>query len=231
MEDVKVISLGGSIIAPDQVDTDFLTLFCQNVRHYLEEDKERKLILITGGGAPARRYQEAYRTVSSRGDHADQDWIGIAATRLNGMLMKSLFSDLCLHELVTNPEEATAFPGHIMVAAGWKPGFSTDFDAVVLAERFNADTVINLSNISQVYSADPKTNPGARPLTAISWAELKALVGDKWSPGINVPFDPVATARAARNRLKVITAAGTDIENLNNILRDRPFTGTTIGPQ
>ena len=93
-----------------------------------------------------------------------------------------------------------------MVAAGWKPGWSTDFDAVVLAEKFGADTVINLSNISKVYSADPKLDPEAVPFDRMSWSELKKLVGDTWIPGKNVPFDPVATERAAALRLTVITA-------------------------
>jgi uridylate kinase len=119
--------------------------------------------------------------------------------------------------------------GRVLVAAGWKPGFSSDNDAVLLAERFGAGSVINLSNIEQVYTDDPKKNPDARPIDAISWPDFRALVGDEWKPGKNVPFDPVASRRAAELGLKVICAAGRDLENLGKILRGEAFLGTTIG--
>ena len=231
MENIKVISLGGSIIAPDKVDSVFLKEFYNEIINYLNGDAERKLIFVTGGGGPARAYQSAYREISDEADSSQQDWIGIAATRLNGQLIKAVFGDLCRNEVVTDPTAPEEFRGRIMVAAGWKPGWSTDFEAVVLAERFSADTVINLSNISKVYSADPKVDPDAVPLDKMSWNELKALVGDEWTPGRNVPFDPVATKKAAELKLKVITAAGRDIANLVNLLEDREFEGTIIGPE
>ncbi|MDC7126651.1 MAG: UMP kinase [Spirochaetales bacterium] len=231
MENIKVISLGGSIVAPDKVDTDFLKAFLKAIQDYLNSDSQRKLIFVTGGGGPARAYQHAYREITSETDNNLQDWIGIAATRLNAQLVKGIFGDLCKNEVVTDPTEPGSFNGRIMVAAGWKPGWSTDFDAVVLAERFNADTVINLSNISKVYSADPKLDQNAVPLDNMSWDELKKLVGDKWTPGKNVPFDPVATKKASELKLKVITAAGKDIPNLVKILDGNTFEGTTIGPE
>lgn len=231
MENIKVISLGGSIIAPEKVDTEFLRDFYREIKAYLERDIERKLIFVTGGGGPARIYQTAYRDISDESDSNEQDWIGIAATRLNGQLIKAIFGELCKNEVVTDPTAPGSFDGRVMVAAGWKPGWSTDFDAVVLAERFGADTVINLSNISKVYSADPKRDPAAVPLDKMSWNELKMLVGEKWTPGQNVPFDPVATKKAAELNLKVITAAGKDIANMVNLLEDRDFAGTVIGPE
>ena len=116
-----------------------------------------------------------------------------------------------------------------MVAAGWKPGFSTDYDAVLLAERFQADTVINLSNIAKVYTADPKLDPKAKPIDSITWAEFGTIVGDEWTPGKNLPFDPIATKRAAELGLSVICAAGRDLPNLRSLLlRGGAFEGTTI---
>ena len=231
MEDIKVISLGGSIVAPDKVDVEFLKEFHKEICDYLAKDAGRKLIFVTGGGGPARAYQTAYREITEKTDSGLQDWIGIMATRLNGQLIKGIFGDLCKNDVVTDPTAPGSFDGRVMVAAGWKPGWSTDFDAVVLAERFGADTVINLSNISKVYSADPKLDPDAVPLDTMSWDELKALVGDEWVPGKNVPFDPIATKKAAELKLKVITAAGKDIKNMSNLLEGRDFEGTLIGPE
>ncbi len=226
----KVISLGGSIVAPSTPDIEFLKQFRTAIISWLNTSADHRIIFIVGGGAPARAWQEAYRAVSNANDSEVQDWIGIMATRLNAQLVKSIFSDLCPQDIVTNPEAVTIFAGRILVAAGWKPGFSTDYDAVVLAGRFSADCVINLSNIEKVYTADPKKDPAAKPIDAISWKEYRAMVGDTWEPGKNTPFDPIAAKSAESMRLKVICAGGRNIENLLNILDDKPFIGSVIGP-
>ncbi len=226
----NVLSLGGSIVAPDGPDAAFLKEFSALARSWLDADPARRLILVVGGGGPARAWQKAYR--DAVGDQADpdaQDWIGIMATRLNAQLVRSAFLDICPHEVVTDPTALSVFSGRILVAAGWKPGFSTDFDAVVLAERFGARTVVNLSNIAKVYTADPKTDPSARPIDSISWKGFRAMVGDEWTPGKNVPFDPVASRRAEELGLQVICAAGRDLPNLAAILEGQAYQGTLIG--
>jgi uridylate kinase len=159
----------------------------------------------------------------------EADWIGVMATRLNAQLVRALMADWCSEEVVIDPSRADSFTGRVLVAAGWKPGFSSDYDAVILAERFNAPVVINLSNIEQVYTADPRSDPGAKPIEAIGWADFIRLVGDEWTPGKNVPFDPVASRHAAKLGLRVLCAAGKNLANLEKILRGEDFLGTTIG--
>lgn len=229
-----VVSLGGSIVAPEGPDTAFLAAFRDLVYRHLAKDPGRRLILVVGGGGPARLWQKAYREVQAAGNHAAnhdaQDWVGIMATRLNAQLVKALFGDFAPQDVVIDPSVVDLFMGRILVAAGWKPGFSTDFDAVVLAEKFGAGTVVNLSNIAKVYTDDPRTNPDARPLDSVTWKEFRALVGDEWSPGKNVPFDPIASKRAGEVGLRVICAAGRDLPNLEAMLEGRDFVGTVIGP-
>ena len=60
---VKVLSVGGSIVAPSEPDIDFLKSFSVMARGWLSSDASNKLILVVGGGAPARVYQNAYRSV------------------------------------------------------------------------------------------------------------------------------------------------------------------------
>lgn len=231
MSNIKVLSLGGSIVAPEQADAPFIKLFRQTVLDWLNEEEDRKIILVTGGGGPARIFQKAYRDVVDNPIDELQDWIGIAATRLNAELIKSVFESECKTPVVTDPTAEFDFSGRVLVAAGWKPGFSTDFDAVLLAERFGANTVVNLSNIAKVFTDDPKTNPKAKPLDEVTWKSFRNIVGEEWVPGKNVPFDPIATKKAAELKLKVIVAAGREIENLKAILRDQECEGTIIGPQ
>ncbi len=229
-KETQVLSLGGSIVAPDRVDVAFLRSLRGLLSRYLGGNPERRLVIVVGGGGPAREYQRAYREIVEAPDGLVEDWIGVAATRLNGQLVHGLLAEWCREPLVIDPTAVASFEGRVLVAAGWKPGFSTDFDAVLLAERFGAVTVINLSNISHVYSDDPKTNPAARALETIGWDDFRALVGERWTPGKNLPFDPIATSRAAEIGLSVIVAAGRDLPNLEAILEGRVFRGTRIGP-
>jgi uridylate kinase len=226
---VTAISLGGSIVAPDGVDAGFLKDFVGLIRELLEEEDKRRFILVTGGGGPARAWQKAYREIAGGGSDEQADWIGVMATRLNAQLVKAVMGDYCTQDVVTDPSQVGPLVGRVLVAAGWKPGFSSDYDAVLLAERFQADRVINLSNIEQVYTDDPRKNPEAKPIDRISWADFRAMVGDDWVPGKNVPFDPVASRHAAKIGMPVICAAGRNLDNLKKLLRGEAFIGTTIG--
>lgn len=230
---LSVLSVGGSIIAPDKVNSEFLADFLSKIKKYLASNPQDKLIFVCGGGAPARVYQQAYRAVVT--DPADQDanaqdWLGIKATHLNAELVKAVFGSLCKDSVVTNPtDESITFSGRVLVAGGWKPGFSTDTDAVYLARRFGAKTVINLSNIAKVYTDDPRKNPEAKPIDSISWADFRKMVGDEWVPGKNAPFDPIASKMAQESDIKVICADGRKTDNTLSILEGRAFEGTVIG--
>ena len=227
----KVLSVGGSIVAPEYPDVEFVGKFAEMIKDYLSSHKGDKLIFVVGGGGPARIYQKAFRDVTGTAPDAGTDaadWIGIMATRLNAQFVKACFGDLCKEAVVTDPTQAKAFTGSILLAAGWKPGFSTDNDAVLLAEKFGADTVVNLSNIEKVYTDDPRKNPDAKPLDNISWADFRKMVGDEWTPGKNCPFDPIASQKAESMGLKVICAGGKNLDNIRAILEGKNYIGTTI---
>ena len=226
---VTVISLGGSIVAPEGVDVSFIKDFRSLIGEFLEKDEKRRFIFVVGGGGPARAWQNAYREICPEIKNEEADWIGVMATRLNAQLVKAVMGDWCSQDVIVDPSKVGLFVGRVLVAAGWKPGFSSDYDAVLLAECFKADLVINLSNIARVYTDDPKKNPGAKPIDSISWDDFRAMVGDEWVPGKNVPFDPVASRHAAKLGLKVICTAGKDLANLRLLLDGKPFLGTTIG--
>ena len=228
-----VLSVGGSIVCPGTPDVAFIVNFTQTIKKYLSKDEKRKVILTIGGGATARSYITSYNDVranfSLESSSYDADMIGIMATRLNAELIRAIFAEYCLSPVVYDPTIVKDFEGRVLVAAGWKPGFSTDTDAVILATQFSSDMVVNLSNIAKVYTADPKKDPNAKAIDNISWEDFIKMVGTEWSPGKNVPFDPVASVKAKNAKLKVICANGKDIANLENILEGKDFVGTIIG--
>lgn len=217
-----VISLGGSIIVPDEVDRPFLKKF----REIILSLHSERFIIICGGGKVCRNYQNAARDVTEVSNE-DLDWIGIGATRLNAELVRSVFGDEAHQKVIQDPDEEIDMNKRIVIGAGFQPGSSTDLRAVQLAERFGASKVINMSNIDYVYSADPKKDPDATKLEEISWPDFRKLVGDEWDPGLNMPFDPIASKEAEKEGLQVVII-GNDIQNLERLLRAESFKGTTI---
>jgi len=221
-----IISLGGSLIAPDGIDVKFLKQFKELIEKHA---KESRFIIICGGGKTARRYQEAAAAVMQLTPEG-KDWIGIHSTRLNGQLIKTIFKRIAYPKVIHDPTEKIKLKNkeRIIVAAGWKPGASTDYDAVLLAKNFGVRTLINLTNVDYVYDKNPKKYSDAKPIRAIAWKSFRKIVGSKWDPGANVPFDPVASKLAEKLKLKVIIANGKNILNLDEILHGRRFIGTTV---
>lgn len=219
-----VISLGGSLIVPEQINVAFLREFKSVIDDF---SHEYKFILIAGGGRTARNYIHAASQVTQL-TRDDLDWIGIHSTRLNAQLLRDIFRLKANRYVVKNPERAQPFKEDILVAAGWKPGHSTDLVAVKLAEKFNIGTVINLSNIDYVYSADPRKDPKAKPLPLMNWVDFRKLVGNKWDPGLSAPFDPVASKLAHKQGLQVVIMNGNPLANLRHFLAHKAFVGTVI---
>jgi uridylate kinase len=221
----NVISLGGSLIVPDDVDTDFLQSFIAFVKRRVALGE--KFILITGGGKICRRYQKAGATLGVNSTE-DSDWIGIHVTRLNGQFLRILLGVLAHGEVATDPDAVFGVERPVLVAGGWKPGWSTDYDAVELAKKFEAKRIVNLTNIDYVYDKDPKQFFDARRIEKISWKEYRALIPKDWSPGLNAPFDPIASKNAEELGLEVAILNGRNIENLENYFNSKEFIGSVI---
>ncbi len=222
-----IISLGGSLIVPASgIDVAFLKRFKAFITKRVSRGE--RFVLICGGGSTARQYQKAAKAVGQL-SREDVDWIGIHSTRLNAHLLRTVFQKLAHPTVVKNPLSPPAFREPVLIAAGWKPGWSTDYCATLLASSLGATTVLNLSDVDRVYSADPKKDPGAKPLSAIDWKAFRKIVGNRWDPGANVPFDPVAAALAERIGVKVKMIAGRSFAEIAKALDGKRFRGTVIG--
>ena len=222
------MSVGGSLIVPDQIDTEFLIKF----RSFIESEtqmNERRFIIIAGGGKTARRYQEAAALVHQL-DNEDLDWLGIHATRLNGHLIRTILKDIAHLVMITNPDEILDVPKNakVVVASGYRPGASTDLRAVQIAEKLGASKVINLSNIDYIYTDNPKINKEATPIKDITWKQFRKLIPDRWDPGLSSPFDPIAAKEAEAKDLEVASINGERIGEIEKYLNQENFIGTRI---
>ena len=224
-QDVIVISLGGSLVAPDTIDTNFLRGFKNLILKHTKTGK--KFVIIVGGGSICRTYQTAASALVSIKPE-DLDMLGIHVTHMNARLIKIMFDDFADDAIITDPTGGARIKKSILIAAGWKPGFSTDYDAVMLAKRFKVTTILNLTNVDHVYDKDPRRHMYAKPLREISWGDFRKLVGEKWDPGLSAPFDPIAAKEAEKAKIAVVIMRGTDFDNVNNYLEGKDFVGTTI---
>ncbi len=221
-----IISVGGSLISPDEIDLKFLAQFKKIIDELVLKNKH--FLLITGGGRTARRYIEAAKALGDLNPD-DLDWLGIHSTRLNGHLLRTIFRKYSHKKIITNPHNPEPANEPIVIAAGYRPGWSTDYVAVLLAQKYESRVVVNLSNIDYVYDKDPKKHKDAQPIKEISWADFRKIVGNKWDPGLSLPFDPVASKIAEKAKLKVVIMNGKNLKNLENFINKKPFKGTIIG--
>lgn len=229
-KDRVILSVGGSLIVPNGgIDTNFLAKLNAFIRAQLAKYPKRQFFLVIGGGATARHYRDAGSAVVGHElTRDDLDWLGIHTSRLNGQLVRTIFRDVAHPYIIKHYEIIRKVTEPVVVAAAWKPGWSTDYDAVLLCEDYDVTTVINLSNIDQVFDKDPRVFPEAKPIEKMNWDEFRRLVGDEWSPGMNAPFDPIAARKAQELGVKVVVMNGENFNNLEAYFEGKPFVGTTI---
>jgi len=228
-KDRIIISVGGSLIVPaGGIDTNFLSSLNKFIRKQLEDNPNRQFFLVIGGGTTARHYRDAGRKVVGHELPPDDlDWLGIHSTRLNAHLIRTIFRDIAHPFIVKNYEIIRKAHESVVVASGWKPGFSTDYDAIMLCDDYQIQSVINLSNVTQVYDKDPNKYKDALPIKKMSWKDFRKLVGDEWIPGLHAPFDPIAAKKAQELGVKV-AVMGSDFKNVKKYLDGEPFIGTVI---
>lgn len=225
-EKLIIISLGGSIIIPEEIDYVFLTKFKDFI--IKKVNSGYKFIIITGGGKIARKYNEAVLKVNEDTSNYDLDMIGIYATKLNAVLMKTIFGKYAYEEIIENPNIKVETDKPIIIGSGWKPGASSDLDTVIIAKTYGSSDIINLSNISYVYDKDPREYDDVKRLRNISWENYRKIIPEEWSAGFSSPFDPIASKKAQELDIKVAILNGRNVENLENFISNESFEGTII---
>jgi len=213
---IAVLSLGGSMInGTNGFNLEFLKNFKTFILNQVKSGY--RFVIVCGGGRVCREYQNAAKAVGVD-NNMDLDWIGIHTTHFNAGFMKVLFGKLSHPEIVRHETDRIEWTSKLLFSGGWKPGHSTDYDAVILAKRYGANTVVNLSNIEYVFDKDPNKFRDAKKIENITWDNFRKIVGNKWVPGANAPFDPIASREAQKNKMKVVVMNGNNLNDLAKVL-------------
>ena len=223
-----VISIGGSILAPD-LDADRVAAHAEAVESLAEAGCE--IGLVVGGGGVARDYITAARELGANEVQLDQ--LGIDVTRINArLLIAALGAD-------AKPTPATDYDaagdairrGDISVMGGITPGQTTDAVAAAFAESVDADLLVYATSTDGVYDADPEVDPEAIKYTTMSPAELVDLIVPmSRDAGASAPVDILAAKLIERSGMRTIVLNGSEPSNIESAVLRGDHTGTDVIP-
>ena len=226
LNNTTIISLGGSLIVPKLgIDIEFLKKFRELILNQVKLGK--KFYIIAGGGQTSANYINAINAIV-KPTNEELDWLGIYATHINALLVKTMFGDAAYSQIIRDPNELIKTEKPIIIGGGYTPGNSSDFVAAVIAKIYNIKNIINLSNIDYVYNKDPNEYPDAKIIKNINWIDFRKIVGNEWSPRLSSPFDPIASCVCDNLGAKAIIMNGKNIKNLEKCLNENDFKGTVI---
>lgn len=223
---VIVISLGGSLIVPGEIDFLFLENFKRVLRkHY----KTYKFVVVCGGGAIARKYISALR--KEHKPEMELALAGIRATRMNAIFMIQFFGKEANDKLPVNMEkvEANLHKNKVVFcgALRYAPESTSDGTAAKLANFLNAD-FINMTNIKGLYTSNPLTHKNAKFIPRQTWKGFeKRALAINFQAGQHFVLDQQAAILIRRHKIKTYII-GKELSNLGKILKGNKFVGTTI---
>ena len=219
-----VVSIGGSIL--DYEDISFLRDLGRTLR---DAGRKVKLFIVAGGGKVSRSYIEAGRELGASERYLD--FMGIRATRINAMLLSAAIG-----------EEANPFPPasysrviqeakemRIVVMGGTRPGRTTDGVAARLAQKVDADRLVNASNVDGVYTKDPRRFRDARRIDRMTHDDLIALSsGTAGKAGPTVIFDTVGARIIKKAGIALLVLDGRNLSSLRGAILGKRFKGTKV---
>ena len=223
---VIVISLGGSLIIPDKVDVNFLSNFKKVIKKNLNK---YKFIIVCGGGSIARKYISALE--SQRANTKLQSFSGIGATRMNARFMSYFFNVEPEKGIPHKMKEIKKYLGKQGIvfcgALEYKPNQTSDSTSAEIAKKFKAN-FINLTDVEGLYDKNPKKFKKTKLISKITWKNFN-LIANKmdFKPGQHFVLDQKASVIIMKNKITTYIL-GKNLNNLDNLLKEKKFKGTII---
>jgi len=225
-KEVLVISLGGSVIIPDKPNFKFLDEFRKNLKkHY----STHKFVIVCGGGRIARKYISALRKEGR--PKKELALAGMRATRMNAHFIMQFFGKEANSMLpITIKAVKDNLSRNNVVICGalrYDPKSTSDGTAARIAEHLNAEFA-NVTNVTGLFSSDPKKNPKAKFISRISWKEFESMtLKIKHTPGQHFVLDQYAAILIRKNKIKTYII-GPNPKIIPNIIKGKRFKGTVI---
>ncbi|MDD5012351.1 MAG: UMP kinase [Candidatus Nanoarchaeia archaeon] len=226
-KEVIVLSLGGSLIIPDNIDVKYLKEFRKTI---LENTRRYKFIIVCGGGSIARKYISALREIGM--NELFQSFAGISATRMNARFMSYFFKQDqergIPHKMEELKKYAKKFDVVFCGALEYKPHQTSDSTSAQIAKEFKT-IFINLTDVAGLHDKNPKKHKDAKFIPRISWKDFhKMATKEKFKPGQHFVLDQTASTIIMKEKITTYIL-GKDMKQLNALLEHKKFKGTIIG--
>lgn len=221
-----VISLGGSLIIPDEIDKKFLMKFASVIKDLIKNGNS--VAIVCGGGSIARKYISVVETLKVNENF--KSLVGIECTKTNAALVASFFKKFHLipNSLEDVSKELRKDKLAVCGALGFQPKMTSDGDAALIASHIKADYFINLTNVDGLYNKDPKSW-GAKFIPAISFSDFDLIISKiDFKAGQHFVLDQFAAKVIMREKIKTIILNGKDLENIKIFFSGEKFRGTVI---
>ena len=227
---VIVVSLGGSLIIPNKINTGFLNQFKKIL---LKHSRKHKFVIVCGGGQTARNYINGLESLTLNPSKKNllQSYLGISSTRLNARFMTYFFGKDANQGIPNDMKDVENYlKKHDIVFCGalrYAKKQTSDSTAAKLAHYLNSP-FINLTNVSGLYDKNPKKYRSAKFIPEISHEDfLKIANKTKFHPGQHFVLDQTAAKTIEKYNIKTYIL-GDNLKNLDNLLNERHFVGSVI---
>jgi len=223
---VIVLSLGGSLIIPGEINLKYLENFKRTI---LKNTKKYKFIIVCGGGNIARKYITALKKVGM--NSLFQSYAGISATRTNARFMGYFFNQDQKRGIPKKIREVKKYIRKYDIvfcgALEYRPNQTSDSTASEIAKEFKCE-FINLTDVKGLYDKNPKEFKNAKLIPEISWDEFDKIVDKmKFHPGQHFVLDQTASKIIKNSKINTYIL-GEDMKQLDNLLNGKKFIGTKI---
>src|SRR3989344_8379040 len=226
MKEIVVLSLGGSLIVPEKIDSAWLDKFKILIIKLI---KTYKFVIVCGGGFVAREYITILDNENK--SKKQQSLAGMDVTRMNAKIMMQILGDYANKQLPSDmkqiknmlKKEDIVFCGALRYA----PNQTSDSTAAKLASYLKC-SFINLTNVDGLYTSNPLKDKSARFIDKISWSDFqKRALSIKYKPGQHFVLDQKASKIIKRNKITTYII-GKDLKSLENLVHNKNFKGTII---
>ena len=228
-----LLKISGEALAGDKrtgLDFDVIRAVCLSVKECITLGVE--IGIVVGGGNFWRGVKDGEGKIErTRADH-----MGMMATVMNCLALADMLEQINVPVRVQTALSISAVAepyirlradrhlrkGRVVIfgCGTGHPYFSTDTAAVLRAAEIDADVILLAKNIDGVYTADPKQDPNAEKIDAISYADML-------SRRLTV-MDSTATSLSMDNDIPVILFALEDPANIVRVVMGEKV-GTRVG--
>jgi uridylate kinase len=229
-----LLKLSGEALAGNKgygIDLDVVAPIARDIAASVASGAE--ICLVVGGGNIYRGLMAAEGGV----DRARADYMGMLATVMNGLALQTAIerqgATARVLSAIPMPTVCEAYirdkaldhlaKGRVVIFTGGtgNPYFTTDTAAALRAAEMGCDALLKATQVDGVYSADPRTTPGARRYDRLSY-------DDVLKQDLRI-MDGAAIALARDNRIPIIVFSIKSQGGLAEVLKGKGSATTIDG--